>query len=196
MPSSHPSLGVSVFFLSFFLSMKAASRNSWGPCGGPPCPERHGCHSGVFRVSTESMSPGRSRDRDCANQKIRAFFRGGYPFGAGSALTLLELPASGRSRHGRACEAPVPPVQPMLSPLPRSRLARHLASPQGSSLAPAASLCRSPAPAPPTSCTATRDAPPSRTACIRYSRRAFATTWIACHCKRARSRAVKVCRAG
>ena len=90
-----------------------------------------------------------------------------FPFGAGSALTLLELPASGRSRHGRACEAPVPPVQPMLSPLPRSRLARHLASPQGSSLAPAASLCRSPAPAPPTSCTATRDAPPSLTACIR-----------------------------
>ena len=120
-----------------------------------------------------------------------------HPYGqTGSALTLLELPASGRSRHGRACEAPVPPVQPMLSPLPPSRLARHLASPQGSSLAPAASLCRSPAPAPPTSCTATRDAPPSRTACIRYSRRAFATTWIACHCKRARSRAVKVCRAG
>ena len=55
----------------------------------------------------------------------------------------------------------------MLSPLPPSRLAHHLASPQGSSLAPAASLCRSPAPAPPTSCTATRDAPPSLTACIR-----------------------------
>ena len=35
----------------------------------------------------------------------------------------------------------------MLSPLPPSRIARHLASPQGSSLAPAASLCRSPAPA-------------------------------------------------
>ena len=92
--------------------------------------------------------------------------------------------------------ASMPPVKPMLSPLTPSRFARHLASPQGSSLAPAASLCRSPAPAPPTSCTATRDAPPSRTACIRYSRRAFATTWIACHCKRARSRAVKVCRAG
>ena len=30
---------------------KAASRNSWGPCGGPPCPERHGCQSGVFRPS-------------------------------------------------------------------------------------------------------------------------------------------------
>ena len=55
----------------------------------------------------------------------------------------------------------------MLSPLPPSRFARHLASPQGSSLAPAASLRRSPAPAPPTSCTATRDAPPSLTACIR-----------------------------
>lgn len=111
-------------------------------------------------------------------------------------ITLLQLAALGRSRHGRACEAPVPPVKPMLSPLPPSRFARHLASPQGSSLAPSASLRRSPAPAPPTSCTATRDAPPSRTACIRYSRRAFATTWIACHCKRARSRAVKVCRAG
>ena len=123
-----------------------------------------------------------------------ADFWGGYPFGVGREPTLLEL--SVRSRHGRACEAPVPPVKPMLSPLPPSRLARHLASPQGSSLAPAASLCRSPAPAPPTSCTATRDAPPSRTACIRYSRRAFATTWIACHCKRARSRALKVCRAG
>ena len=30
---------------------KAASRNSWGPCGGPPCPERHGCQSGVSRPS-------------------------------------------------------------------------------------------------------------------------------------------------
>ena len=153
----------------------AALRAAWGACGAPG------------RAARACFGGGYQHRKNC---------RGGYPFGAGSALTLLELPASGRSRHGRACEAPVPPVQPMLSPLPRSRLARHLASPQGSSLAPAASLCRSPAPAPPTSCTATRDAPPSRTACIRYSRRAFATTWIACHCKRARSRAVKVCRAG
>ena len=91
----------------------------------------------------------------------------GYPFGVGSEPTLLELPASVRSRHGRACEAPVPPVKPMLSPLPPSRLARHLASPQGSSLAPAASLCRSPAPAPPPRCPAPRDAPPSPAPCIR-----------------------------
>ena len=28
---------------------KAASRNSRGRCGGPPCPERHGCQSGVSR---------------------------------------------------------------------------------------------------------------------------------------------------
>ena len=88
------------------------------------------------------------------------------------------------ARHGDAQPSPTVAVRP--SP----RLSA------GSSLAPSASLCRSPAPAPPTSCTATRDAPPSRTACIRYSRRAFATTWIACHCKRARSRALKVCRAG
>ena len=30
---------------------KAASRNSRGRCGGPPCPERHGCQSGVSRPS-------------------------------------------------------------------------------------------------------------------------------------------------
>ena len=83
----------------------------------------------------------------------------------------------------------------MLSPLPPSRIARHLASPQGH-LSRRLHLSAGRQHPPPTGCTATRDAPPSRTACIRYSRRAFATTWIACHCKRARSRAVKVCRAG
>ena len=30
---------------------KAASRNSRGRCGGPPCPERHGYQSGVSRPS-------------------------------------------------------------------------------------------------------------------------------------------------
>ena len=168
------------------------------PRGRPRSPRQAAVRSSARRPSPRAgrgppaLAQVPTRSRGCATPR----YWGGYPFGAGSALTLLQQAALGRSRHGRACEAPVPPVQPMLSPLPPLRLARHLASPQGSSLAPAASLCRSPAPAPPTSCTATRDAPPSRTACIRYSRRAFATTWIACHCKRARSRAVKVCRAG
>ena len=167
--------------------------------------------AGVRRVSPDAPDSGSGRPASCPPRRRQAATRGragaatfcsldslakGEVFlgeGAHSVLVANHLPSS---RHGRACEAPVPPVKPMLSPLPPSRFARHLASPQGSSLAPAASLCRSPAPAPPTSCTATRDAPPSLTACIRYSRRAFATTWIACHCKRARSRAVKVCRAG
>ena len=85
----------------------------------------------------------------------------------------------------------------MLSPLPPSRIARHLASPQGH-------LSRR------LHLSAGRQHPRHRLAANRHSRRAtlahslhtcdsrraFAITWTACHCKRARSRAVKVCRAG
>ena len=35
---------------------KAASRNSWGPCGGPPCPESEAWMP-IWGLSTESMKP-------------------------------------------------------------------------------------------------------------------------------------------
>ena len=84
-----------------FFSGESQSR---GRCGGPPCPERHRCQSGVFRP-TESMSPGRlpvvafSGKVEQPSDGAGACGRYGCSRGSRHAPTLHEPKGCARGRH-------------------------------------------------------------------------------------------------